>query len=147
MKRTILIAAAMLVAGTALAGCCNKCRKAREAAEKPLQGVVWHLVRFDGQAVDAPGRYEVSFLADGNVAGIGECNRFFGTYQVLDAGGSIKFGPFGMMRMACPNDTFESEFVRIFEDVHLYQFDDKYLYLFVGNKVRAVFEPLDKPVE
>lgn len=93
MKRTITIAAVALLAGILLTGCCQKCRKSREAATRPIQGTVWHLVEFDGKPVDAPDKYELSFLADGRVAGIGECNRFFGPYQVVNANGGIKIGP------------------------------------------------------
>ena len=58
MKRTITIAAVALLAGILLTGCCQKCRKSREAATRPIQGTVWHLVEFDGKPVDAPDKYE-----------------------------------------------------------------------------------------
>ena len=35
----------------------------------------------------------------------------------------------------------------MFENVHLYQLDEKNLYLFVDNKIKAVFETTDKPVD
>lgn len=124
-----------------LAGCCQKCRKAREAAVRPIQGVVWHLVEFNGDPVDASGRYELSFLADGQIAGIGECNRFFGPYEVTNANGGIKIGPVVSTMMACLEPNIEAEFFRMFEQVHLYQFDGSDLYLFVDNKAMAVFEP------
>lgn len=144
MKRTITIAAVALLAGILLTGCCQKCR---EAATRPIQGTVWHLVEFDGKPVDAPDKYELSFLADGRVAGIGECNRFFGPYQVVNANGGIKIGPVASTMMACLDPNIETEFFRMFENVHLYQLDEKNLYLFVDNKIKAVFEPTDKPVD
>ncbi len=143
----MIIAAVALLAGVLLAGCCQKCRKSREAATRPIQGIVWHLVEFNGKPVDASDRYELSFLADGRVAGIGECNRFFGPYQVLNANGSIKIGPVASTMMACPEPNIETEFLQMFENVHLYQIDGQNLYLFVGNKIKAVFEPTDKPVD
>ena len=134
--------------------CCDsnrKCRrgrrKSREAATRPIQGTVWHLVEFDGKPVDAPDKYELSFLADGRVAGIGECNRFFGPYQVVNANGGIKIGPVASTMMACLDPNIETEFFRMFENVHLYQLDEKNLYLFVDNKIKAVFETTDKPVD
>lgn len=147
MKRTITIAAVALLAGILLTGCCQKCRKSREAATRPIQGTVWHLVEFDGKPVDAPDKYELSFLTDGRVAGIGECNRFFGPYQVVNANGGIKIGPVASTMMACLDPNIETEFFRMFENVHLYQLDEKNLYLFVDNKIKAVFEPTDKPVD
>lgn len=147
MKRVITVSVLALTACLLLAGCCQKCRKAREAAARPLQGVVWHLVEFDGKAVDAPDKYEVSFMADGRINGIGECNRFFGPYEITSAGGGIKIGPVASTMMACIEPNIETEFFAMFENVHLYQLDEKNLYLFVGNKVKAVFEPSGKSVE
>ncbi len=49
--------------------------------------------------------------------------------------------------MACPEPNIETEFLQMFENVHLYQLDGQNLYLFVGNKIKAVFEPTDKPVD
>ncbi len=147
MKRSILIATGVILTGLLLTGCCQKCRKSREAATRPIQNVVWHLTQFDGKAVELPDRYELTFGTDGTVTGIGECNRFFGPYEVKDAGGSIKIGPVASTMMACPDMDFETQFFRMFDAVHLYQLDETHLYLFVDNKIKAVFEQLDKPVE
>ena len=49
--------------------------------------------------------------------------------------------------MACLDPNIETEFFRMFENVHLYQLDEKNLYLFVDNKIKAAFEPTDKPVD
>ncbi len=147
MKRIITIAALALVAGALLTGCCQKCRKSREAATRPLQGTVWHMIQFDGREINAPDSYELTFFNDGRIAGVGDCNRFFGTYEVLNANGSIKMSPVGSTMMACPDLETESAFLKMFENVHLYQFDGKNLYLFVDNKIKAIFEPTDKPVD
>lgn len=147
MKRNLFITATLLLAGLMLTGCCQKCRKSREAATRPIQNVVWHLTQFNGEEVNRPDRYELTFGVDGNITGIGECNRFFGGYEVKDAAGSIKIGPVASTMMACPDMDLETEFFRMFDSVHLYQLDEKNLYLFVDNKIVAVFEQLDKPVE
>lgn len=146
MKKTIFIAAAAIVGALLLSGCCQKCRKSREAATRPIQGTVWHLIQLDGQPIYAPDKYELTFLADGRIAGIGECNRFFGPYQVLNANGEIKIGPVASTMMACLDPNSETQFFQTLEKVHLYQLDDKNLYLFVDNKIKAVFEPSGKAV-
>lgn len=147
MKKTIIIATVAILGGLLLTGCCQKCRKSREAATRPIQGTVWHLIQFDGQPIDAPDKYELTFLTDGRIAGIGECNRFFGPYQVINANGGIKIGPVASTMMACLDPNMESQFFQMLEKVHLYQLDDKNLYLFVDNKIKAVFEPSGKPIE
>lgn len=147
MKKIIIITALALAAGVLLAGCCSTCRKNKTATMRPIEGVVWHLIQFNGEPVNAPDKYEMSFFNDGRVAGIGECNRFFGKYELVNANGSIKMGPMGSTMMACPENGIETPFLQMLEKVHLYQFENENLYLFVDNKVAAVFEPTNKKIE
>ena len=97
--------------------------------------------------MDDPDKYGMSFLGDDSISSIGECNGFFGPYEITSAGGGIKIGPVASTMMACIEPNIETEFFAMFESVHLYQFDEKNLYLFVDNKVKAVFEPSGKSVE
>lgn len=50
----------------------------------------------------------VQFETDGALAGFAGCNRFFGRYQL--ANDTIKIGPLGATRMACPPDVSAFEF-------------------------------------
>lgn len=147
MKKTIIIATVVILTGLMLTGCCQKCRRNKQIAMRPIQGTVWHLTQFNGEEVDAPDKYEITFGADGRASGIGECNRFFGAYEVISDAGSIKMGPIGSTMMACPGMELEMQFFQILEKVHLYQFEGDNLYLFVDNKVAAVLAPTDKAVE
>ena len=53
----------------------------------------------------------VQFEADGELAGFAGCNRFFGSYELTES--TIKIGPLGSTRMACPPDitAFEISFI------------------------------------
>ena len=144
--RTLKLITIAALAGFLMVGCCSKCRKARENATRPLQGTVWHLIQMDGKTVDAPDKYEITFFNNGRVGGIGECNRYFGTYEVLNANGGIRMSKMASTMMACLNPNMEYEFMQMLEEVHLYQFDASNLYLFVDGKLKAVFEPTAKPV-
>lgn len=147
MKKTIIITAIALFAGILLTGCCQKCRKNKLASMRPIQGTVWQLTELDGEKVNAVDNYEITFLADGRVVGIGECNRFFGKYEIFSEAGSIKISPVGSTMMACPNMELETQFFRQLEKIHLYQFEADNLYMFIDNKIAAKFIPTDKPIE
>lgn len=53
----------------------------------------------------------VQFETDGEVAGFAGCNRFFGSYDLTE--NTIRIGPLGTTRMACPPDVtaFEYSFI------------------------------------
>ena len=140
MKKIILFAV-LILSAVSLAGCCQKCRKSREAATRPIQGIVWHLIQFQGETIENDDMFDIFFAADGSVKGIGACNRFFGTYKVPNPNGVISISDIASTKMTCPDIDLETRFLNTLQDVHLYQLDDKCLYLFVNNKIVAVFEP------
>ena len=49
----------------------------------------------------------VQFKGNGQLAGHGGCNRFFGSYRV--AGSTVKIGLIGATRMACPEPIMDLE--------------------------------------
>jgi len=51
----------------------------------------------------------VGFKADGEIAGQGGCNRFFGTYE--QDGERLTIGPLASTRMACPHLKAEAAFM------------------------------------
>ncbi len=144
--RTLKLLAVLALAGVIFTGCCRNCRKQQAPVEGRLQSVVWELIQLDGKSVDAVDKYEVTFLTTGRIAGIGECNRYFGPYEVINANGGIKIGPVASTMMACLGDNIETPFFNMFEKITLYQFDGDRLYLFEGNTSRAIFQATDKPI-
>ena len=144
--KAIKILAIAALAGIIFTGCCKGCRAAKHAAVESLQGTVWRLSQLDGQTIDEENKYEITFMKNGRVAGIGACNRFFGPYEILNTNGGIKIGPLASTMMACLPENVENKYFRMMEDVHLYQLDKGKLYLFVDNKVKAIFTATDKPV-
>jgi putative lipoprotein len=50
----------------------------------------------------------VQFETDGEIAGFAGCNRFFGSYELAES--TLKIGPLGSTRMACPPDVTAFEF-------------------------------------
>lgn len=142
------ILAAVALAAVVFTGCSKSNRQKTVTTDMKLTDIVWHLTEMDGQTVDKADKYEVSFLTNGRIAGIGECNRFFGQYEIINAQGGIKMGPVGSTMMACLGENRESEYFQTFETITLYQFDGKTLYLFNGSepKAKMIFTATDKTV-
>ena len=145
MKTIKLIVIASLI-GLLAGSCCYRCNYQKRHAPQ-LQGVVWKLIQFDKKDVVAENQYEISFLKSGRVAGVGACNRFFGPYEILNNNGGLTIGPVASTLMACPGENIEAEYFRMLEEARLYQIDGINLYMFVNDKVKAVFVATDKPVE
>lgn len=137
MKTAVKIMAALALAGLMFTGCSKSGKQKVPAHDARLENVVWRLTELNGNEVNRPGKYEVTFGADNRVAGIGECNRFFGSYQRTNNSGGITIGPVGSTMILCPDDNYENEFFRMFEDIRLYQFSEDRLFLFAGNEMRA----------
>jgi len=72
-----------------------------------LAGSEWRPVRIGAADIATDIRAFVQFRADGELAGQGGCNRFFGRYRI--AGDAIGIGPLGATRMACPAPAMELE--------------------------------------
>ena len=83
----------------------------------------WVLVEVQGQLVKPSGTPQDASLqfteAEHKVTGSTGCNRMFGTYE-LPALGKIKFKNIGSTRMACPDMSTESAFVKALEQTSAY---------------------------
>lgn len=139
MKNVIKLLAVAGLLGIVLTGC-NKAGKQKSAAagnDARLENVVWQLIQLNGTELSKPDKYEVTFAA-GRATGIGECNRFFGPYELLSNPGTIKMGNMASTMMACLGEHRESEFLNMFGEVNTYQFDGNKLYFFTGSQPKAV---------
>jgi heat shock protein HslJ len=101
----VLPLAALMVAGTL--GACAGAGTAVNAQPEPLWGSEWRLQDIGGQAVLPQPAATLAFPQTGQVAGQGSCNRFFGSVEFDRS--SVKFGPLGATRMACPGGIGEQE--------------------------------------
>lgn len=102
-----------------------------QAQEPELVGTVWELqqIQYNNDTLltpDAPERYTIEFLDDGNVAIQADCNFVRGTYDVESAD-FITLGPSTLA--ACPPDSIDDEFRMGLEDAAIYFFQEGYLYM------------------
>lgn len=142
MKQTIFRAALVAAAALVAISCCHCKSKSRTAA--PLVGTEWTLVRLMGANVEAGGEsFNLTFHEDGNMSGVGACNRLMGSYRLLEKG-RIEIGPLASTRMMCPDMERETQFFSVVEGTTSYEIDDTMLLLFRDGEMRAVLEAKGK---
>lgn len=73
----------------------------------PLVGTEWRLEDLAGAGVIDRAQATLAFPEPGRVAGNGSCNRFFGSYTLIND--RIAFGQMGSTRMACMGAVAEQE--------------------------------------
>ena len=118
--------------------------------ETDIRAIYWKLIEINGQSVSEKwekGRepHIIFDAAENRVYGSGGCNRFFGTYELLD-GQRISFSPIGATRMACENMEIEKALFEIFQRVDNYSLAEKRLSLQKAKMApAAVFEAIYLP--
>jgi heat shock protein HslJ len=70
-------------------------------------GTEWRLQELGGAPALPSLQATLAFPEAGRVAGFGSCNRFFGTYTLVQS--KVAFGQMGMTRMACMGPAGEQE--------------------------------------
>ncbi|MCL2560826.1 MAG: META domain-containing protein [Rikenellaceae bacterium] len=133
----ILMLAAVLLTATS---CCNCGKRAGRTA--PLGGSgEWQLTRIENDRVTpVDNRFTLSFAANGNVAGMGFCNRVTGTYESSAGAGALAFGPLATTRMMCLDQAAEDRFLRILGTIDSYKIFGRTLMLFSENELKMTFE-------
>ncbi|MDV6316719.1 META domain-containing protein [Idiomarina sp. HP20-50] len=89
-----------------------------------LQGAVWQLSQFEGQAIHSKPP-TIQFLEDGQLAGFNGCNRYFGHYNM---GGELaQLRITGSTKMACSDtaDELSRRFSEVLGRVYQVNIDDK----------------------
>lgn len=76
-------------------------------AAPSLVGTEWRLQELGGAPAMPNVQATLAFPEAGRVAGFSSCNRFFGTYTLVQ--GKVAFGQMGMTRMACMGPAGEQE--------------------------------------
>jgi len=137
MKRFLFVAFTAAVLAIVCAACCA-CRKGKN--NKPLTETEWHMVRM--MSTDMPAesdRFVLTFAKDGNVNGVGACNRIMGGYTATEKGG-MTFGRMASTRMMCPDMELEDEFLKVLNSTTHYEIDGDMLMLLNNGEVQAIFK-------
>lgn len=72
-----------------------------------LLGEPWEVVELEGSAVAEPTRMTLGFAAEGQLAGLAACNRYFGRYAL--SGEGLRLSPQGATKMACESGAMQDE--------------------------------------
>jgi heat shock protein HslJ len=115
----------------------------RMPAAATFEGTEWKLVEVSGAPVSAlAGQKQPHIMFDPEqkrATGFAGCNNFFGGYEIDEA--SLRFGPVGSTRMACPDLqlSLETEFLKALEKTDGWKIADGVLFLLGGSEVLARF--------
>ena len=106
---------------------------ADQPTENPLWGTAWRLEDLAGRGVSGRVEAILEFPGPGQVAGIGSCNRFFGSVAI-DAG-AMSFAGLESTEMACPDEVMDQEnrYLAALRDVVQYTLQDDTLLLYTRN--------------
>lgn len=142
---TILATVSLAVIITA----CCPCRRQTNAI--PLTGTLWSLTQLNGERVDSK-NFNMTLAADGKIAGIGDCNRFSGTFSSKATKGGVQ-GEITVnenlvsTRMMCLNQPLEDSFLRMLREVDSWNIDGERLMLIKNGDVLAIFENVTATTE
>ncbi len=119
----------------ALASCCG-CRKNKSSIS--LNGTQWHLIQLGGENITSD-NYLMTLGADGHISGVGDCNRFAGSFtqnlkQLKIANNLVS------TRKMCLNQSREDKFLKMLSSIDSYSIDGNRLVLIKNGDVQAIFE-------
>ncbi len=137
MKRKLFL----LLTVALLASCCP-CRKThRQTAERPVTGVEWQLIRWDGSDIyPDKGSYTLRFTDDGRLSGRAVCNTYTATWR-KNSQLKMKIDQLASTLRGCPAD--EQPYLQMLEQVTGYRFDGDLLLLLTNDGLRAVYQSSD----
>jgi heat shock protein HslJ len=141
--RTIKIVASVLCIAMLLVSCMKQAAPSPGVQTTGIEGIQWYLTEVGGSPVSPTADDKQPHIlldpAQKQATGFAGCNHFFGSYQ-LD-GFSLRFGPMGATRMACPDleTGLETSLFEALENTRKWKQADGELLLLEGDAVLARF--------
>ena len=126
----------MFITMAALAASLTACRTVDPVEVFGDADRVWTLKLLNGAPF--PARATLTFPKQGEIAGDGPCNRYFGAMSA--AYPAFNAGPIGSTRMACPEMSAETAFLAALEVATLSQAEDETLVLSNPDGLEMVFK-------
>jgi heat shock protein HslJ len=142
MIKTFRFGALMFFAAIVTISCVATGHGSMETAPPGPERTEWRLAEVNGETVAISGKGQPSLILDTArkmASGFAGCNNFFGSYT-LDKN-SLKFGPLGSTRRACPENesALEASFLNALERCRRWKIGDGALLLIVDDEVLARF--------
>lgn len=142
MKRTTVIGSLVFI-GMLMVSCMKKEIVAPVPEAAGVEGVQWYLLEMAGSPISPMAEDKQPYIlldpAKNQAIGFSGCNNFFGSYE-LD-GSSLKFGPVGATRMACPDleTGLETEVFKALDQTRAWKTQDEVLLFLSDSAVLAQF--------
>jgi uncharacterized lipoprotein YbaY len=105
----------------------------KPAADRPLEGTSWQLVRFRGgdgttPTPDDKAKYTIEFAAGGGMTARVDCNRGRGTWK-SSGPNQLQLGPLALTRAKCPAGSLHDQIVKQWAYIRSYVIKDGHLFL------------------
>lgn len=149
MKKGQIVVLAMAGAAILSLSSCGSSKAAGGNSKDSIESAQWKLESMNGEqnkAFAEGDSFTLEFLpTESRIAGVGACNRFFGTYGLAAKDGiDIKMG--GATMMACPNLNLEQPYFNMLDGADKYKIEAGKLLLYTKDKVVAVFHKYTAPI-
>lgn len=134
----------VLTLAVLMASCCP-CRKSNPGSASAFVDKEWKLIQ-KGSTV-LPNRemdnYTLSFSNDGKVTGMGDCNRFSGSY-IYSVSKKIDIMQLASTRMGCLDMTAENEYLDFLRNADYISVDGNLLVMEIQKGQKLIFEQVKK---
>jgi len=143
MKNRMIRVGWFLLLGLLLVSCMTKEPAGTGPEAVSIEGVQWYLLEVAGSPVSPMAHDKQPHITldpvQKRASGFSGCNNFFGSYELK--GESLKFGPVGATRMACPDLEMglETEVFKALDQTRAWEIQDKELLFLADGKVLARF--------
>ncbi len=143
MNNKKIVVACVLFIGSLLMSCMKKEAPNPTPEASSIEGAQWYLMEAGGSPVSPIAEDKQPHImldpVQKQATGFSGCNNFFGSYE-LD-GASLKFGPVGATRMACPDleTGLETEVFKALDQTRAWKIQDGELLFLNSNDVLARF--------
>ena len=142
MKKITVIGGLIFI-GMLLISCAKKEKPVSMSETGEIEGIQWYLTEVAGSPISPMANNKQSHIILDSVqkqaTGFSGCNNFFGGYELDKA--SLKFGPVGATRMACPDleMSLETEVFKALDQTRSWTIQDGKLLFLEEGKVLARF--------
>jgi len=143
MKNRMIHVGRLLLLGLLLVSCMTRESAGTGPDAVGMEGIQWYLVEVAGSAVSQMAGDKQPYIlldaAQKRASGFSGCNNFFSSYE--RDGESLKFGPVGATRMACPDLEMglETEVSKALDQTRAWKIKDGELLFLDDSKVLARF--------
>src|SRR5690554_3973304 len=124
----------------------SKTSEMKDTLNNNITSDFWVLETLKGETIVHPDDpREIGFrLEAGKVSGFAGCNNFMGSYTITE-GNKMEFSSMAATKMACFTTTFDEQiFIRAFDKIDAYSFNNDKLELLSNGEVVATFNKSEK---